>query len=216
MSIKKISKKYKNSSTAIKINNFIKDQVKIKKKIKILEFGVDKGISTALFLKYCKENSSKLYSVDIIDYGNLFKDKNWTFVHTRDDNFKKINKIVKGKVDIIFLDTEHTASHVEKIIYLYFNSLKLNGLFLIDDVSWLPYSKNEYRDNEWIENNNKSTFFKLLQIYNANKKNIKIQFFFDYSGIALIKKITNKKLFFPKKIPSRSFTLRNIARKLLK
>ena len=32
MSIKKISKKYKNSSTAIKINSFIKDQVKIKKK----------------------------------------------------------------------------------------------------------------------------------------------------------------------------------------
>tara|TARA_B100000686_G_C16215356_1_gene677513 strand:+ start:87 stop:659 length:573 start_codon:yes stop_codon:yes gene_type:complete len=190
MSISKISKKFKNSSTSLKIENFIKNQIK-KKKIKIPEFGVDKGISTALFLKYCKANSSKLYSVDVINYENLFKDINWTFINSRDDNFNKINKIVGGKVDIIFLDTKHAAPHVEKIIYLYFNKLKLNGIFLIDDISWLPYSKNEYRDNEWIENNNKNTFFKLLDIYYSNKKNINIKFFFDYSGLALIKKIKN-------------------------
>tara|TARA_Y100000590_G_C15560972_1_gene954754 strand:- start:53 stop:709 length:657 start_codon:yes stop_codon:yes gene_type:complete len=218
MSVKKILKKYKYSSTAIKISNFISNQLnknKIKK-IKILEFGVDKGISTALFLKYCKESSSKLYSADIIDYGNLFKDNNWSFINTRDDNHNEINNLAKGKVDVIFLDTEHTSSHVEKIIYLYFNKLKTNGFFLIDDISWLPYTKGSYRDHEWIENNNKKTFFKLLDIYNSNQKNITIQFFFDYSGLALIKKINNKNLCFPKKIHSRNYSINNMARKILK
>ena len=167
-------------------------------------------------MKYCKKSSSKLYSVDTIDYSKLFKDNNWTFVHTRDDNYKKINKLTKKQFDVIFLDTEHTSSHVEKIIYLYFNKLKKNGFFLIDDISWLPYSKNEYRDNEWIENNNKNTFFKLLDIYNSNKNIIKIKFFFDYSGLALIKKTKNKKLNFPNKVPSRKLAIKNLARILLK
>ncbi len=41
---------------------------------------------------------------------------------------KIINKYLKKKIDIIFVDTTHTANHVEKIFYLYFKKLKINGI----------------------------------------------------------------------------------------
>ena len=106
----------------------------------------------------------------------------------------------KKKINIIFLDTQHTAKHVEKIFYMYFNKLEKNGLFIIDDISWLPYVKNAWRDNEWIENNNKDTFLKLVEIYNNNQKNLKISFVFQESGLKIIKKKKNKIKIFKKKI----------------
>ena len=116
-------------------------------------------------------------------------------------------------VDIIFLDTEHTAKHVEKIFYMYINKLKVGGLFIIDDISWLPYHKKAYRNNEWIENNNRETFKKLIEIYNSNQDSLRISFYFENSGLSIITK-TSKKIKFSKKIPSREFSLNNILRKL--
>ena len=117
MTIKKFKNKYHNVSTFEKINTIIKDKLEKEnfKKVKILEFGVDKGISTALFLEFCNKRNGKLYSVDTIDYSRHFSDKNWTFINCRDDDYTTVNKIVDFPVDIIFLDTEHTAKHVEKI-----------------------------------------------------------------------------------------------------
>ena len=217
MKLNNFIKKYQNVTTHKKIKKLIKDTF-IKnnlKKIKILEFGVDKGISTSLFLKYCEKTNSKLFSIDIIDYSKLFKNKNWKFLRSRDDNKENINRFLNSSVDIIFLDTEHTAKHVEKILYMYFNKLKINGLFIIDDISWLPYIKNEWRDNEWIENNNKETFNKLIEIYSSNQKNIEIMFQFEHSGLAIIKK---KGLRLEKYTPiiSRKFSIKNILRFLFK
>jgi predicted O-methyltransferase YrrM len=207
--------KYQNVTTHKKIKKLIKDTF-IKnnlKKIKILEFGVDKGISTSLFLRYCERTNSKLFSIDIIDYSKLFKNMKWKFLQSRDDNKDNINKFLNSSVDIIFLDTEHTAKHVEKILYMYFDKLKIDGLFIIDDISWLPYIKNEWRDNEWIENNNKETFNKLIEIYNSNQKNIEITFQFEHSGLAIIKKKGLRlKEYTP--IKSRKYNIKNILRNL--
>ena len=124
--IDKFKKKYRNVSTFEKIDLIIKDKLEKSKikNIKILEFGVDKGISTALFLDYCNKRSGKLYSVDSINYSHHFDEKNWRFIHGRDDDYMLIKKNVDFPVDIIFLDTEHTAKHVEKIFYYYYKFLK--------------------------------------------------------------------------------------------
>ena len=215
MKLTSFIKKYKKISTSKKIScvidqEFIKTKIK---KVKILEFGVDKGISTSLFLKFCEQTKSKLISVDILNYSKLFKNKNWKFIQGRDDEISKIDKIVKWPVDIIFLDTEHTAKHVEKIFYMYFDKLKIDGLFIIDDISWLPYLKNAWRNNEWIENNNKDTFFRLIDIYNSNQKNFELSFLFKESGLAIIRKKKNQ-LIRAKKAKSRIFSIKNILRKI--
>ena len=217
MNLDNFIKKYQNVTTHKKIKKLIKDNL-IKnnlKNITILEFGVDKGISTSLFLKYCEKTNSKLFSIDIIDYSKLFKNTKWKFLRSRDDNKVNVNKFLNSSVDIIFLDTEHTAKHVEKILYMYFNKLKINGLFIIDDISWLPYIKNGWRNNEWIENNNKDTFNKLIEIYNSNQKNIEITFQFEHSGLAIIKKKHLKlKEYAP--IISRKYSIKNILRTFFK
>ena len=214
--INKFKKKYRNVSTFEKIDLIIKDKLEKSKikNIKILEFGVDKGISTALFLDFCNKRSGKLYSVDSINYSHHFDEKNWRFIHCRDDDYMLIKKKVDFPVDIIFLDTEHTAKHVEKIFYYYYKFLKKDGLFIIDDISWLPYLKNKYRNNEWIENNNKETFYKIIDILNLNEKNIQVEFLFKHSGLAIIKKLKNK-LNKSKKIVSREYSFKNILKKLI-
>lgn len=215
MKITHLIKKYEKVSTHKKIKKliadfFVKNNLK---KIKILEFGVDKGISTSLFLKFCNKTKSKLFSIDIIDYSKIIKNYDWKFLQCRDDDFKKVNKFVNWPVDIIFLDTEHTAKHVKKIFYMYIDYLRVGGLFIIDDISWIPYHKKAWRNNEWIENNNRETFKKLIEIYNSNQDSLEISFYFEDSGLAVIKKIS-KKIKFSKKIPSREFSLKNILRKL--
>ena len=214
--IEKFKKKYSKVTTFEKINSIVIDKLNKKKfnDLKILEFGVDKGISTALFLEFCNKNNGKLYSVDTLDYSHHFKEKNWKFINCRDDEYISVKKIVDFPVDIIFLDTEHTAKHVEKIFYYYFKFLKKDGLFIIDDISWLPYLKNKYRNNEWIENNNKETFYKIIDILNLNEKNIQVEFLFKHSGLAIIKKLKNK-LNKSKKIVSREYSFKNILKKLI-
>mgnify|MGYP007072207111 CR=1 FL=1 len=78
-----------------KINECILPYIKNIQEPRILEFGVKEGRSTKMFLDVCKQNNGKLISVDIDDYEKLFEDKNWTFLNTRDDDFDKIDHLVR-------------------------------------------------------------------------------------------------------------------------
>ena len=81
-----------------------------------------------------------------------------------------------------------TIDHVKKIFYEYFDRLKINGFFIIDDISHLPYTKTNIRDNFYCEINNKETFDKILEIYNNNQDNFDLEFSFISSGLAIITK----------------------------
>ena len=61
----------------------------------------------------------------------------------------------------------------------------------IDDISWLPYIKNNWRDHEYTENINRDTFNEILNIKNANWDNIKLCFDFNGSGMCRIEKVNN-------------------------
>ena len=198
-----------------KLKKFFENELNDISNPKILEFGVREGRSTKILLDYCKKNNGELFSIDIEDYSNLFSDKNWHFIKSRDDDFNNVKSKIPDKFDFIYLDSLHEAEHVKKIFYYYFNYLKINGIFFIDDISWLPYLKNSERDNFYCEINNKETFEKLLQIYNFNQDKFDIFFTFISSGMCKIVKkqdLLNK----IKKFSSREFSLKNLMRKLLK
>lgn len=185
-------------------------------KPKILEFGVHAGFSTSLFLDICKINDGKLYSVDVNDYSNTFKDKNWNFILSRDDNFELIEKKIPPKVDVILIDTIHKPKHVENILYYYYPKLEKNGYIIIDDISWLYYVSKGARDNFFREINNRETFYKLIEIFNMNKDNFSLEFNFAHSGVCKIKKKNNNSLNDPVKIKSREFTIMNLFKKLVR
>jgi predicted O-methyltransferase YrrM len=196
--------------------NFIYRNISSLKNINILEFGVNNGFSTSMFLNICNQNAGHLTSVDIDDYSGLFKNKRWTFLKSRDDNFSYIKKNIKKKLDVIYIDSFHEPDHIVKIIFFYYKFLKKNGLIYIDDISWIPYVKNSYRTNSWNEIINRKTFFKILEIYFGNLKNLKLEFCFDNSGVAKFTKRTSKGLNDPKIISNAQFSLRNLIRVLFR
>ena len=125
----------------------------------ILELGVQKGTSTKKFLDICSNNNGKLFSADIDDCSKVSNSENWKFFHSRDDNFDFIKSNIPNKIDVLFIDTLHEASHVKKLIYGYYPLIKKNGYLFIDDISHLPYLKKMPRSNFYCEVNNKETFF---------------------------------------------------------
>ena len=195
--------------------DYIIEKIKNIKNIQILELGVNKGVSTKKFLKLCELNNGFLTSIDIDDCSQVVKSDKWNFIHSSDDNFELIDKVIPKEIDFLFIDSFHEASHVEKVFYHYYNFLKEDGICVIDDTSWLPYTKNEYRDNSSNEYTNRKTFQKILEISNQNKGNFLLEFLFEASGLAII---TKKKNFLneAKKIPSREFSFKSFIRKIFK
>ena len=186
------------------------------KNIQILELGVRHGFSTKKFIELCDSNDGFLTSVDINDCSNITKSDRWKFIHSSDDNFEEVDKFIKKNLDFIFIDSLHEPNHVEKVFYHYYNFLKKGGICIIDDISWLPYSKNQKRDREFSEYINRSTFNKILEIFNQNQDNFDLEFYFKDSGYALITKNEESFLNKPKKIKSREFGIKNLLRKIYK
>lgn len=198
-----------------KIDKFIFEDINSWKNLKILEFGVRFGVSTKRFLKLIEKNGGHLYSVDVDDYSDISSSKNWTFIKSRDDDFEYIEKKIPNEVDIILLDSFHNANHVKKILYHYYKKLKYNGLFFIDDISWLPYLKEKKRNSFNCEINNLETYEKILEIYNSNNDNIDIFFSFQDSGMVKIIKKNDKTLNSSKPMSNRKFSIKNLIRKLV-
>jgi len=192
--------------------NLIKERIKNIDKPLILELGVKEGRSTKMFLEICDKNDGNLISIDILDYSKVSNNPKWKFIHSSDDNFEYINKFLEKKIDVLFIDSLHEPNHIRKVFYNYFNFVKMNGLIFIDDVIWLPYIKNGYRDNDFVETTNRLTFNKILEIFNSNKDNFTLDINFSASGLAVIKKIDNH-LNKEKKIVNRLYSFKNILKK---
>ena len=103
-----------------------------------------------------------------------------------------------------------------KIFFHYYPFLKDNGCLIIDDISWLPYSQKNERDNFNSEINNHETFHKILDIYNNNTRNFDLTFNFKSSGMAKIIKKNDENLLVSKKVLIRQFTFKNLIRKIIR
>jgi len=192
---------------------FIKNKINKFYEPNILELGVQTGNSTMMFLEICEKNNGFLTSIDIEDCSHVSESKKWKFIHSSDDNFDYVNKFINKELDIIFIDSLHEPNHVKKVFYNYFKFLKINGLIIIDDVSWLPYVKNGIKDNNFVERINRLTFEKILEIFNSNQNNLTLKVNFSGSGLAIFSKLTNN-LEEEIKIKNRLNSIKNLIKKL--
>lgn len=197
-----------------KLDNFLFPLISNFKNPKILELGVQKGVSTLKFLELCNANDGYLFSVDIADCSTVTNDKRWKFILSKDDNFKLIKNEIPKKLDIIFIDSVHEAKHVSKIFYNYYNQLNVGGYIFIDDISHLPYIDDNKKSSFYCEINNKETFNELLKINFYNQDCFDLSFSFKSSGLAIIKKKNNLILKKSEKLNSREYSFRNLFRKI--
>lgn len=98
----------------------------------ILELGVDRGQSTKVFLNAIRHGlNSHLVSVDIRDCSDITDFERWTFVKSDSADVHTVIQqapVLKNGIDIIYVDSLHTAEHVYKEIYGYFPYLKRGGV----------------------------------------------------------------------------------------
>ena len=114
------------------------------------------------------------------------------------------------------MDSYHEPNHVEKIFRYYYPKIKNGGFYIIDDICWLPYVKNNYRDNFGCEMANLETYQRLLEIYYKNSENFDLEFSFVGSGLAKIKKKNDNNLNSSVKIPNRYYSFKNMIKKIIK
>ena len=98
----------------------------------IVELGVDKGQSTKVFLNAISDKpNAKLISIDIKDCKNAASSENWQFVQQDSGEIESLiskKPIIKNGIDILYVDSLHTQSHVLKEVYSYFEYIKPKGV----------------------------------------------------------------------------------------
>ena len=164
----------------------------------ILELGVNKGSSTAKFLDYVNTYGGELYSIDITDCSNIidstrFKDistKNWNFLKTNDlmiDHILgKFPKLKEG-IDLIYIDSYHDFTHVNKILkkwYLYINKF---GYLFFDDTESRAYKAKK----DFFHSVNNDSIDKLVKDFHSrNYDQVVLTKYFSGSGLSELFKIS--------------------------
>ena len=192
---------------------YLKKKIQNIKDLQILELGVAKGISTKMFLEICDKNNGNLISVDIDDCSDVSNNSRWKFIRSSDDEFELINSKIQKPLDLIFIDSLHEANHVKKVFFNYYNFMKVGGICVIDDISWIPYTVGKKKTNAYVTITNIRIFNKILEIYNSNINKFTLEFFFEGSGYAIITKLDNTSLIEEKKIIIRNNNIKNFIKK---
>jgi len=103
----------------------------VKEKV-IVELGVSGGFSTTALLAAVNDSGGHLYSVDILDFSNVFKgEPNWTFILGDD------MEVVKGwnkPIDHLFIDTLHTFDQTLMELREWGNWVKQEGIITLHDL----------------------------------------------------------------------------------
>ena len=144
----KFSKNYFKHNPPIWFEIFSKNFL-FEKNVNILEIGTFEGMSYLFFEKYLK--SENIFCIDSFEVDNLKNNKkkfnNFNFFNMTSDKF--FEKKIDIKFDIIYIDGSHKANDVFKDLINSHNSLKNDGIIIIDDFLYdLDYRRNDKFYNE--------------------------------------------------------------------
>lgn len=162
----------------------------------IVELGVDKGQSTRVFLNAISDKpNARLISIDIKDCKQAINSSNWEFVQQDSVDIESLllkKPIIKDGIDILYVDSLHTQSHVLKEVYSYFEYIKPNGVIYFDDIDSGPYMSGQRKDSVSTEISNRKIFDLLEAIFRSNYSSI--DFSINRGSTGLAKFIKNSEL----------------------
>ena len=162
----------------------------------IVELGVDKGQSTRVFLNAISDKpNARLISIDIKDCKQAINSSNWEFVQQDSVDIESLllkKPIIKDGIDILYVDSLHTQSHVLKEVYGFFQYVKPNGVIYFDDIDSGPYMSGQRKDSISIEIVNREIFDLLEAIFRANYSSI--DFSINRGSTGLAKFVKHSKL----------------------
>lgn len=164
---------------------FCKEVVSIKPKI-ILEIGTANGGTLFLFSKLSKPNST-LISVDLPEYPYIggidyksklffksFANNNQKIKLIQDDShkvstLKKVKKVLKNrKIDILFIDGDHTYKGVKKDFKMYGNLVRKNGIIAFHDIVEVKIEDNVEVNKFWNEIKENYKYIEIVEDWNQD------------------------------------------------
>ena len=159
----------------------------------VVEFGVDKGLTTCLFLEACEKNGGLLYSVDIKDCSDVAESEAWTFIQSDDQDIEKIvgmaPKIAEG-IDLLHIDSLHTAEHVSSLLLKWFPYVKAEGYITFHDIDETPYKLGMRKENRVSEKNFSEIARVIREFFYANEDGLFLEFHFGSTGMGIMKKLS--------------------------
>jgi len=167
-------------------------EVKLKVDPLIVELGVEKGQSTKVFLNAIEgKSNAKLISIDIKDCRSAVDAERWEFVQQDSSDIKSLlisKPIIKNGIDIIYIDSLHTAKHVQKEIYNFFEYLNEDAYIFLDDIDSGPYMLKQRKDSIGTEIANRKIYKLLEAIFRANMDKLDFEIMRGSTGLGILRK----------------------------
>ena len=167
----------------------------------IVELGVaETALSTKNFLNYVSDKGGELYSIDIQDFSKItnsdnFKNinsKNWNFLQSNDLNLEKILKnfpIIKNGIDVLYVDSLHDPTHIEKTLMKWFKYINQFGYIFFDDTESRVYKEQKAL---FISIGNDGMDDIIKKFYYRNSNLVKYTKYFTDTGLSEFYKICDK------------------------
>ena len=167
----------------------------------IVELGVaETALSTKNFLNYVSNKGGELYSIDIQDFSKItnsdnFKNinsKNWNFLQSNDLDLEKIFKsfpIIKNGIDILYVDSLHDPTHIERTLMKWFKYINQYGYIFFDDTESRVYKEQKAL---FISIGNDGMDEVIKKFYYRNSNLVKYTKYFTDTGLSEFYKICDK------------------------
>lgn len=158
----------------------------------VLECGVNRGQSTGFFAWACEQNGGRLVSVDINNCSDAIVSPVWTFIQSDDTRqdiiFAQVPQLYHS-IDFLYIDSLHTARHVEKLLMLYYLHVRQGGIIAVDDVDPLPYLRGKPKDNKTQEITWRQMGAAVRHFFYANEDALRMEIYYGSTGLAIIRKL---------------------------
>jgi hypothetical protein len=142
------------------------------------------------------KSKAYLISVDIDDCSSAASSAKWTFIHSDSTQIEVIKKaapiIIERGIDLLYIDSSHSAKHVKKEFELFYPFLNKNASIFFDDCEYFPYMKNQRKDNAAIEFGLRKIKTLIEDISRSNLNDLELEFHYGSTGLARLKKASQK------------------------
>jgi predicted O-methyltransferase YrrM len=158
----------------------------------ILELGVDFGQSTRIFLNAIDgKPGAQLISVDIRDCANAAESSQWSFLQADSgdaENVVGLRPVLRQGIDILYVDSLHTAEHVLKEVGGFYPYLNKDAVIFLDDIDSFPYMRGQRKDNVGKEIANRAIDRLVERIFLSNINELELTVHRGSTGLARLDK----------------------------
>lgn len=159
----------------------------------VVEFGVDKGRSTCVFLQACEETGGRLVSVDVSDCREVAHSNAWTFVQQDDLDRARLLAAVpdlQDGIDLLHIDSLHSQEHVRQLLMTWYRDVKAGGYITFHDVDPTPYLRGQRKDSPRHEPEALGMARVIKNFFYANEDDLFLEYHFGSTGMGIMRKLS--------------------------